>query len=447
MTNPVDVRHNVPLTTLQRHLYASGHFGISLMAYVIAQWVVKFYFPNTEGATSLVPVALVPLMMVIGRVTDGINDPLIGYMSDNARTRWGRRKPFMVIGIPLTCAFFLLLWHPPSSRESLENFMFASGVLVIFFVGLTLYAAPYLALLPEIARSREERVKLAGLQGIYNVCGLIAGGFVTGAALSGGLGYQGMALVVTAISLVAFALPICGAADDPSRAREQAAPRLVQSIISTLGNRPFRIYVVSKFLFLLGLLLLVAALPYMVESLLHVADAEAGILTGLALLSGVLCVPLILRMVRSRGVKAVYLFSMRWFALMAPLLAFMALLGGHSWGLWAARALVLVCSVAIGGLFALPYAILADVTDHDRQRTGIERQAMFFCVQGLILKAAYSGAPAVVTGLLVLLPAHSAGVLTLIGPLAGLLALGAYAVFRAFPEEEVQQAAAEMRAQ
>ncbi len=142
-----------------------------------------------------------------------------------------------------------------------------------------------------------------------------------------------------------------------------------------------------------------------------------------------------------RGVKHAFLFSLRWFAGSTALLALMGPLGLYPvTGLWLARALVLLPGVAVAGLFALPYTLLANVTDHDRRRTGLDRQGMFFCVQGMILKIAYSGAPMIVVGLLVLFPRHAFAVLTAIGPLAALLAVAGHMVFLRFPEKEVQKA-------
>ncbi len=435
------------LTRVQQHLYAVGHFGVSFMGYVIVQWLMKFYFPDSPTATNLVPPLLAPWIMVMGRVTDGLNDPLAGYLSDSVRTRWGRRKPFMVGGLPFVFCLFLALWYPPAASESAANFWFVSVLLVLFFVSFTAYVGPYVAMLPEIVGTTQERLKLSALQGMYNVGGLIAAGFVTGAALKGGMSYQGMAWLVAGISLVAFLLPLFGPRDDPARVAGQPRLPLIRSLGLTLRNRPFWIYVVPQLLFLLGLLIIVAALPYAADTLLRCPEGEAGTLTGIALLVGLLCVPPILRRADRHGSKAAFLFSMRWFAVSASLLVLLPLFGRMpAAGVWLARLLVTLPGLAIGGLFALPYAILAGVTDHDRQRTGLDRQGMFFCLQGMVTKIAYSGAPMVVAGLLVLFPQHKAAVLTLIGPLAGALAVAALAVFTRFPEEEVQRAVAAVRA-
>jgi len=441
MTHPKPTAPVGDLTRLQQHLYAAGHFGVSFLGLVIPQWLMKFYFPNDPGVTNLVPALLAPWIMFLGRLTDGLNDPLVGYLSDSVRTRWGRRKPFMAAGLPFLFLFFLLLWYPPAPQaESAGNFWFSTLVLVFFFLAFTVYTGPYLALLPEITRTPEQRLQLSALQGIYNVSGLIASSFITGAALKAEMSYQGMAWWVVGLSLMAFVLPLLGAGDDPERVTGQERPALIRSVAMTLTNRPFLIYVVSKVLFLTGLLLLVSALPYMVVTLLRQPQGEAGILTGIALLSGMLCVQAILKAAHRWGRKAAYLFSMLWLAGSSSLLILMPLFGGLPWGVWLMRGLLVLSSVGVAGLFALPYAFLADVTDYERQRTGLDRQGMFFCVQGLITKAAYGTAPLIVTGLLALFHRHSAVALTLIGPLSGVLSLAAYAVFRAFPEDEVRQA-------
>jgi GPH family glycoside/pentoside/hexuronide:cation symporter len=438
----IDEAHGYPaLTPRQRHCYAAGHFGISFMGYVVTQWVMKFYFPNHPGAANLLPALLAPWVMGIGRVTDGINDPVIGYLTDSIRTRWGRRKPFMAVGLPLLCVCFVALWYPPVEAASPVNFWFSSLLLVAFFAAFTAYVGPYTALLAEVATTTEERLKLSALQGIYNAAGLITGGFVTGALLTRGVSYQQMAGMVTAVSVVAYLLPFLGPTDNPARAAGQVRPGLFRSVRMTLANGPFRIYVVSQMLFLMGLLVIVAALPYAAETLLGQPEGEAGTLTGISLLAGLLAVPLVLRLAERRGVKASLLLSLRWFAGGSALLALMAVAGRDpARGVWFARALVILPGVALAGLYALPYTLLANVTDHDRRRTGLDRQGMFFCVQGMILKIAYSGAPMIVVGLLVLFSRHGFAVLTAMGPLAAALAIAAHVVFARFPEEEVARA-------
>ena len=431
------------VSRLGAHLYGAGHFGTSLLGYILVAWVSKFYFPNEEGLTALVPAALAPWLMTLGRVTDGINDPLIGYLSDVTRTRWGRRKPLMALGLPFVLLFSVLVWHPPSPEPTAGNFWYAALILTAFFAAFTLYVGPYVALLAEIAHTSQERTRIAALQGVYNVAGLIAAGFVSGIALKSGLSYQGMAVLVAACSAVFMLLPFFGPRDRPGAAEEQTSQEFFKGLRETFANRPFRIYLIGQVFFLLGLMMLVTGMPYITVTLLGEPEGEAGILTGLALLSGALWVAYAVKRAERKGTKEAFLFSLAWFVVSAASLALFAVFG--SWGeagVWLARVLVLAPGAAIGGLFALPYAILANVTDYDRKLTGRERQGFLFCFQGMVLKIAYSAAPMVVVGLLVLFPLHRFEVLTAVGPLAGLCALIGYAVFRNYPDQEVNAAVA-----
>ena len=429
------------VSRLGAHLYGAGHFGTSFLGYILVAWVSRFYFPGEEGITALVPAALAPWLMTLGRVTDGINDPLIGYLSDITRTRWGRRKPLMAIGLPFVLLFSMLVWYPPSTETTASNFWYGAVMLTAFFAAFTFYVGPYVALLAEIAHTTEERTKIAALQGIYNVAGLIAAGFVSGIALKSGLSYQAMATLVAGISGLFMVLPFFGPRDDLRTLKDEVPQRFVKGLVETFANRPFRIYLVGQVFFLLGLMMIVTAMPYMTTTLLGEPEGEAGILTGLALLSGALWVAYAVKRAERNGTKEAFLFSLLWFVISAASLALFAVLGKTGeLGVWLARALVLLPGAAIGGLFALPYAILANVTDYDRALTGRERQGFLFCFQGMILKIAYSAAPMVVVGLLVLFPDHKFGVLTAIGPLAGLFALVGYLVFRRYPDREVDAA-------
>ena len=274
---------------------------------------------------------------------------------------------------------------------------------------------------------------------------LILSGFVTGIVVSN-WGFVAMAWASVFIALPALLLPLFGPTDDPSRVADHETPPFLRSIAMTFANGPFRVYVTSQLLFLLGLMMIVPALPYIAQDLLGASEGEAGLLSGVALLTGLLFVPVVLRIANQRGQKAAYLFSMLWFAGATPLLALMGLFGHGPAAVWLARGLMLVSGIAVGGLFALPYGILAEVTEHDRHKTGLERQGMFFCVQGLILKLAWAGGPAIVLALIGRFPEHTRAALMSVGPLAGVCALAAYLVFRSFPEDEVRAAAQAVQA-
>ncbi|MCH8273728.1 MAG: MFS transporter [Armatimonadetes bacterium] len=439
-----------PLSLSQKLLYGSGHFGISLLAYFIVQWLQDFYFPASEGRPALVAYSLVILALSIGRFTDAVNDPLIGYWSDRITTRWGRRKPFMLVALLPLVLTFVLLWHPPAQTLAQTNFWWLVAVLAVYLFAFTAYVAPYLALLSELTATSKERTNLATLQGFFNLSGIVVGGAAAELLLSN-YGYQGTAWMVAAIAFVSLALPIIGPSERVKRADAHPQPPPFRSIRMILQNRPFLCYIASKVVFLGGMMTLIAALPYLVEHRLGLPSSKAGIMTAVAVLCGMAAMPVVTALVRRRGLKFAYISSILWFAVTLPLLATFGVWHDPVIDLWYARGVTALCGLALGGLFALPYAILSNITDYDRSRTGISRQGIFFGVQGLIMKAAYAGGPALALFIIFFgtgtTTEPSALGLILIGPITAIAVLIGALIFRAYPEAEVEAAVRESHAQ
>ena len=102
---------------------------------------------------------LVGTAILIALVFDAISDPLVGYWSDNLRSRWGRRHPFMyAAAIPVGLSYFLL-WDPPELSQT-GLFIYLTVLAVIIRTLITFYETPSSALLPELSHDYEERTSL-----------------------------------------------------------------------------------------------------------------------------------------------------------------------------------------------------------------------------------------------------------------------------------------------
>jgi GPH family glycoside/pentoside/hexuronide:cation symporter len=87
--------------------------------------------------------ALLGLILMILRAWDAISDPLMGNISDNARTRWGRRRPFMFVGAILTAVIYPFLWRPPAGWGEWQVFFYLLFVGWLFFTAYTCFSMPY----------------------------------------------------------------------------------------------------------------------------------------------------------------------------------------------------------------------------------------------------------------------------------------------------------------
>jgi len=115
--------------------------------------------------------ALVGLVAALPRLLDALIDPVMGYVSDHTRSRWGRRRPYIFVGAIASGIVFALLWQVPRGRS--ENFYFWFFVVGsnLFYVAYTIFAAPWVALGYELTPDYHERTRLMGVQ---NFLGQIA---------------------------------------------------------------------------------------------------------------------------------------------------------------------------------------------------------------------------------------------------------------------------------
>jgi len=108
--------------------------------------------------------ALVGLLGALPRLTDAMTDPVMGYISDNTRTRWGRRRPYIFVGAILAGLTFALLWHLPEGRSESFYFWYFLIGSIIFYLAYTVFATPWVALGYELTPDYHERTRLMGVQ-------------------------------------------------------------------------------------------------------------------------------------------------------------------------------------------------------------------------------------------------------------------------------------------
>jgi GPH family glycoside/pentoside/hexuronide:cation symporter len=108
--------------------------------------------------------ALVGLLGALPRLTDAFTDPIMGYVSDNTRTRWGRRRPYIFVGAIAAGLAFALLWHLPDGRSESFYFWYFLIGSIIFYLAYTVFATPWVALGYELTPDYHERTRLMGVQ-------------------------------------------------------------------------------------------------------------------------------------------------------------------------------------------------------------------------------------------------------------------------------------------
>lgn len=420
-------------------IYGAGSGGFSLIDRVLITWLFYYYITSPmEGVEALMPPFAFGIIMFMGRAIDAVADPVIARWSDNHSGRLGRRMPFMLFSGVAYAAVFIMLFYPPVAETSAWNSLYAAVLLAVYFTLFTAYVGPYLALLPELARTTQDRVDLATFRAVFMLLGvglaLIGSGIMIGM-----VGFHSMVWIMAAIGLVLLYLPLLIKEKDYTEAKP-ATLGLLEAIKTTFNNRPFVVYLVGNVTFWLGFNIITLNLPLYVTVLLGGTEDETAIYFGLAFVIALLFFPAVNITSKKTGLKAVMMFALVAFMVLLPLFYF---LGRPVLGLTPEVFGYIIMGLAglpLAVIFIVPDAIVAEVSDLEGKLSGQKREAMYFGAQGFILKLAL-GLSTVITGALLQVfgstPDQPLGI-QLTGPVSALFILVGVIVFSRYPEKEVR---------
>jgi len=161
--------------------YAFGSLAFTLLERLIILYAIFYFLPPKElGLHNLVSdrtffgiITITGTALLLGRVFDGLSDPLIATLSDNNRSRVGRRKLFLLYsGLPLALTTFLVFLPPQPAQESLLNGLWLAVMMCLFSIAFTAYVNPFLALMSELGHTGALRInKYLHLHGFIRAFG------------------------------------------------------------------------------------------------------------------------------------------------------------------------------------------------------------------------------------------------------------------------------------
>jgi len=156
MVSPLRIINMPPkLPRRTKWIYGSGDIAFSLTNTILSVYFAIFLTDVVGLSASLAAAAI-----FIGRSWDYINDPLVGYLSDRTRSRWGRRRPFLLFCIWPFALSFILLWVHPPWHSQVWLVVYYALAYVLFDACFTLVSMPYTALTPELTENYDERTSL-----------------------------------------------------------------------------------------------------------------------------------------------------------------------------------------------------------------------------------------------------------------------------------------------
>ncbi len=352
--------------------FGAPSFAGAAMAIPLAIHLTIFY-----SDVILVPLGVIALAKSLGRAFDALTDPLMGWITDRTRTRWGRRRPWIAIGAPGAGLAFLAMFTPPESFGPAAAGAWLAVMYIVYSIFQTIYQIPHYGLGAELTLDYRERNSVFSWEQAFSVAGTLLAAAVPGllaAQLGARRGYFWFAAVFGGL-LVALMWNLAWRVRERPGFATQAPNPLVPGVRRVLRNRAFRLLVSAYLIGALTGAIPGTLMPYFVTYVLRPEGAALNWISLYLFLyfgTGLLCLPLWVWLANRIGKKTTWLLSFL-FGSTGSLALFFVPEG----------AVVLFGAILVwsGSSFAarlfLAPSIQADVIDYDELLTGKRREAQY----------------------------------------------------------------------
>ncbi len=344
---------------------------------------------------------LVGLIAAIPRIFDAVSDPVVGYLSDNTRTRWGRRRPFILVGALLAGIVFALMWQLPDGRSEMFYFWVFLAASVLFFLAYTLYATPFVAFGYEMTADYHERTRLHTVANFVGQIVWLGVGWFYAIMANETLfrdtvhGARTLAIGVGVTIIVLGVVPalFCRERHLPARVAEGLQGTwnhlldFLRGIVVTFRCTPFVKICAATFLVFNGYQLGISfSLYVMIFYLFNGDDAGAGQLLGwfgtLTAAATMVVIPLTGWIATRIGKKNTFLITIS-ISLCGYALKWFGYNPDHPYWLLYAAPFV---AFGTGSLFTLMGSMIADVCDYDELQTHERREGVFGAIYWWMVK-------------------------------------------------------------
>lgn len=363
--------------------YAAPAYALAIIGIPVYVYIPKFY-TDVVG----INVILLGYILFSVRLFDAFTDPVIGFLSDRTRTRFGRRRPYIVLGSVFTALAMVFLFNPPQANPTIETLWFGFFIYALFLFW-TIVTVPYESLGPEITFDYHERISLFAMRDGFLIAGTLAAASTPALihwffGLSGNAGdervkFFWISMLYTPL-LIGTAL-LCVITIRESYPQKSKKAGLLSGIRSVGYNRPFIILLVAYTISAIGSNLPATLILFYVQYVLQSDLADFFLL--LYFVTGIAFLPAWIFIARRTGKKFAWLFSM---AVNSGAFAGVFFLGPGDAFLYGI--LVFISGIGFGAALAIPSAIQADVIDYDEFLTGSRREGQYIGLWSISKKLA-----------------------------------------------------------
>lgn len=342
--------------------YAIGMFGTSIPINMFKTYAAIFYVDRL-GLTTLQLSSILFWYTFI----DALDNPVYGFLSDRTRTRWGRRRPWLVIGTPLLILCFVAFYNTPAFLAG--NSLFAYAMLFYMLTGTldSVINANYAALFPELFRTDAERAKTNAMRQAFQLVAMIISIALT-PLVANAIGF-GLTSILYGLLGGAVILYMTFTAKEVDFHEEEAKPQFWDSLKNLFKNKKFWLAGFTNAFYSAAMSLVMASLPFFVKYTLQIPDGQSTILFASVLIIAIGCVAVWARLVKKYSLIPIWRI-----ALISLAIAFIPLYFANS------LPTAIVGSVLVGfgfaGVITTMDLIGAKIMDEDTQKHNVRREGI-----------------------------------------------------------------------
>ena len=382
---PSHSREKVPFG--QKAAFGAGHLVNNLLPGALG--VFSFFLLTAFGMDPF----LAGILGGLPRIYDAVLDPIIGHISDNTKSKWGRRRPFIFVGAILSGILFAILWQLDPKATQMYNFWYFLIFSLVFLTGNAIFATPLIGLGYEMTSDYKERTRLMGFsQTIGQIAWMIVPWFWVIIAdpkmfHTQAEGVHKLAVIVGIICVVLGILPalFCKEMDQTNLENKEPVTsknifssflELFKSIKQITKNKPFLKLCAATFLVFNGFQMVASFSYFIIVFYMFKGDYglagswPAWFSTISAVFTAFLIIPIVTMISNKLGKKNAFIISTI-LSIIGYGLKWWGFCPGNPWLMFIPLPLI---SFGLGGLFTLMMSMTADVCDLDELENGMPRK-------------------------------------------------------------------------
>jgi GPH family glycoside/pentoside/hexuronide:cation symporter len=358
---------NSPLT------YALGMLAMMIPVQAFSAFY-SYYYVEKLG----LGVGLATLARTIYLIWDAVDQPIFGYLSDNTRTRWGRRKPWIYAAMPLFILTFIMVFAVPEGMKGNNLFIWFLTALILYETVSTVLWVNYGALFPELFRGDRLRAKASAVQQGFQIVAILIGSALT-PIIFAAYGYRNMALIYALV--FAVFMWICMVhVREKEEVQKEVPLKFMEAFRETLKNKQFWIFNIANSFAQTVNGLLSSMIPFYAKYVLKIPESQVSLLLASIFVSVIPLVAVWYLIVRKLGGVTSWRLALLVYSLSVLPLWFAQGLGS---GIMAG----VMAGFGLSGFLVTPAVLSGQIIDLDAQKTGRRREGIYTAVAGFITRS------------------------------------------------------------